>query len=426
LFCKDHTMTSLNDKNLKLKAKSLHLLPSGLASILLLLLILGFFYRQYAEDKMMIIIIDGARYTETFGDPNHTYVSKMWNLSTQGTYASHFYNDSLTYTSRAIPALWCGTWTGVRDTIYNGHQTQYAIKPSIFEYYRKQKSMPVDECFYVLKSLQSLWLPSFNPDYGPPAWPNFHSQGSSDDDVADQAQYVLSTYHPHFIWVYLADVDGAGHSGNWQNYVGAIQKADSIVGLLWNYMQADTFYQNSTYMFVTNDHGRHDDQHGGFSGHGDGCIGCRHIMFLALGPGVKQNYVSTQTRRIPDMTVTACEILGINPEYATGEVMGEIMTSNSIGSIADATPVEPFSLSQNYPNPFNAETTIDFSLKQSGFTTLAIYNTLGEQVAILISKELTPGSFQISWNASTVSSGVYYYILRVGIFSQSKKLLLMK
>ena len=90
------------------------------------------------SDKILIVIIDGARYSETFGDPNHTYVPQMWNLAQQGAYIDSFYNDSLTYTSRAIPALWCGSWTEVRDTIYHGNNTQYTIKPTIFEYYRQR------------------------------------------------------------------------------------------------------------------------------------------------------------------------------------------------------------------------------------------------------------------------------------------------
>ena len=135
----------------------------------------------------MIIIIDGARYSETFGDPEHTYIPKMYALSNEGTIIDDFQNDYITYTSRAIPALWCGAWTEVRDTFYAGYQTQYTIKPSIFEYYRKQKNIPLEECFYILKYIEGLWLPSFHPDYGPYYWPQFHSIGISDDDVAEQA-----------------------------------------------------------------------------------------------------------------------------------------------------------------------------------------------------------------------------------------------
>ena len=81
----------------------------------------------------------------------------MWNLTTEGTVVDNFTNDGITKTYRAIPALWTGTWTAVHDTIYQGSDTQYAELPSIFEYYRKQKNMPTEECFYILKYISSLW-----------------------------------------------------------------------------------------------------------------------------------------------------------------------------------------------------------------------------------------------------------------------------
>ena len=87
---------------------------------------------------------------------------------------------------------------------------------------RVDKNMSAENCFYVLKFIQSLWLPSFNPFYGPDYWPEYHSVGSTDDDVAEQAMLILDNYHPRFIWVYLADVDSYGHSGNWDAYPTAL------------------------------------------------------------------------------------------------------------------------------------------------------------------------------------------------------------
>jgi len=412
---------------------------TGAAKIILqgilisLFFIQGYFASAQAEEKFMIIIIDGVRYTETFGDSTHTFIPNMWNLRTQGTYLTHFYNDSFTYTSRAIPALWCGTWTEVRDTLYNGHNTKYAVKPTIFEYFRRQKNLPPEECFYVLKFINNLWLPSFHPDYGPSTWPQFHSVGISDADVANEAQWVMSTYHPQFMWVYLADVDHAGHSGIWSNYVSAIQSVDSIVAVLWNALQADPFYQDSTYLFVTNDHGRHDEQHGGFSGHGDGCEGCRHIMFLALGPQIRPNYVSAQYRRIPDMAVTACALLGLNPEYATGEAMVEIVQPAGLGNEETNNPGKTFILEQNYPNPFNPTTSIGFQIPRlrrdrsdGGFVSLKIYDITGREVATLVLEKLAAGTYEYQWDASGLTSGVYFYQLKVGGFVQTKKLILLK
>jgi len=398
-----------------------------------LLFILLFYFRVQADYRCVIVIIDGARYSETFGDPSQTYIPEMGNLALQGSSLTQFYNDSITYTSRAIPALWCGSWTAVRDTFYNGGSTQYSLKPTIFEYYRRQKSRPVEDCFYVLKYISSLWLPSFHFNYGPQAWPGFHSQGSTDSQVAYQAQWVMDNYHPGFLWVYLADVDGAGHSGNWTSYTQAIQTADNIVGTLWDKIQSDPFYQDSTFLFVTNDHGRHDDLHGGFSGHGCGCEGCRHIMFLALGPTIKTGFISHQYGRIPDLAVTACEILNLNPEYATGEVIDEIFISTSALLSNKINEGHTFLLSPNYPNPFNSVTVIRWQLAVPSETLLEIYDSRGQKITTLLSGPQPAGYHALEFDASWLASGIYFCRL-VAIsksanfpgFTDTRKIVLLK
>ncbi len=83
-------------------------------------------------------------------------------------------------------------------------------------------------------------------------------------------------------------------------------------------------------------------------------------------------------------------------------------------------------LNQNYPNPFNPTTTIAFSLPQTGFVILKIYNLIGEEVATLLSASLLSGSHSVEWDASGLASGVYFYRLSAGQFQQTKKLLLLK
>ena len=85
-----------------------------------------------------------------------------------------------------------------------------------------------------------------------------------------------------------------------------------------------------------------------------------------------------------------------------------------------------FSLAQNYPNPFNPVTTINFSLAKSGNTSLIVYDMLGRTVASLINGELSAGDHTISFNASNLPSGAYFYSLQSGSFRSVKKLMLMK
>ncbi|MCH8192918.1 MAG: T9SS type A sorting domain-containing protein, partial [Planctomycetes bacterium] len=83
-------------------------------------------------------------------------------------------------------------------------------------------------------------------------------------------------------------------------------------------------------------------------------------------------------------------------------------------------------LKSNYPNPFNPETTIEFSLPQSAEVTLVIYNILGEKVEILLNSQQSAGYHKVRWNASNVSSGIYFYRLQAGIFVETRKMMLLK
>ncbi|MCS6988479.1 MAG: T9SS type A sorting domain-containing protein, partial [Chloroherpetonaceae bacterium] len=85
-----------------------------------------------------------------------------------------------------------------------------------------------------------------------------------------------------------------------------------------------------------------------------------------------------------------------------------------------------YALDQNYPNPFNPVTTIQFSLEKAGRTTLEIYNALGQKVATLVDGDLNAGAHRYQWNASGLSSGIYFYRLRSGNFVATKKMLLVR
>jgi len=89
------------------------------------------------------------------------------------------------------------------------------------------------------------------------------------------------------------------------------------------------------------------------------------------------------------------------------------------------TPTE-FVLNQNYPNPFNPTTTISFSIPSSGFTSLKVYDILGNEVATLLNEEKPAGSYEINFNASSLSSGTYFYKLQAGSFLETKKMILLK
>jgi hypothetical protein len=85
-----------------------------------------------------------------------------------------------------------------------------------------------------------------------------------------------------------------------------------------------------------------------------------------------------------------------------------------------------FSLAQNFPNPFNPETTIRYGLPSRSYVLLAVYNTLGERVAVIAEGEQESGFHEVRFDGSALASGVYYYRLQAAGFVQTKKLSLLK
>ena len=85
-----------------------------------------------------------------------------------------------------------------------------------------------------------------------------------------------------------------------------------------------------------------------------------------------------------------------------------------------------YSLAQNYPNPFNPSTTIHFELPKESHVTMKVYNMLGQEVLVVLDEEKVAGRYDVRIDGSNLSSGVYFYSLHVGAFTETKKLLLLK
>ena len=96
-----------------------------------------------------------------------------------------------------------------------------------------------------------------------------------------------------------------------------------------------------------------------------------------------------------------------------------------VREIPNSVPTK-FSLSQNYPNPFNPTTKINYSIINSGFVTLKVFNVLGQEVASLVNQEQKPGQYVVDFDASNLASGIYMYKIQSGNFTLTKKMLLLK
>ncbi|MEO8513793.1 MAG: T9SS type A sorting domain-containing protein [Ignavibacteria bacterium] len=89
-----------------------------------------------------------------------------------------------------------------------------------------------------------------------------------------------------------------------------------------------------------------------------------------------------------------------------------------------------FTLKQNYPNPFNPTIHFEFDIDEFGFVNLSVYDALGRKVETLVNQELKHGSYDVEWSsgsgATNYTSGVYFYKLNTGSFSDTKKMVLLK
>jgi hypothetical protein len=120
-------------------------------------------------------------------------------------------------------------------------------------------------------------------------------------------------------------------------------------------------------------------------------------------------------------TTPICKVYQIYRKYdpVTGAIIG-------IQNISSEIP-KGFTLQQNFPNPFNPETKIRFELPKPENVTLKVFNSLGQQVAILASNEYTTAGYkEVSFNGANFPSGVYFYSITAGDYSQTRKMILIK
>ena len=142
---------------------------------------------------------------------------------------------------------------------------------------------------------------------------------------------------------------------------------------------------------------------------------------------------STWTRQLTNTNynqLNAVQFVDANNGWAVGD-NGTILRTTSGGTVTSVWEnrsheiPRDFLLYQNYPNPFNPSTTIYYQLPQAAHITLKVYNTLGAEVATLVSEFQNAGFYQVRWNAKA-PSGIYFYRLQAGSYVQTRKLILLR
>jgi photosystem II stability/assembly factor-like uncharacterized protein len=131
---------------------------------------------------------------------------------------------------------------------------------------------------------------------------------------------------------------------------------------------------------------------------------------------------------LPTMDVRSVAVDSDDYLYAGPLGYSLFKTTTSTATNIDEIKFEPvsFELNQNYPNPFNPTTKIKYQISDVGFVTLRVYDVLGNEVALLVNEKKEIGNYEVSFDASNLSSGVYIYQLNVNEFINTKKMVLMK
>lgn len=117
------------------------------------------------------------------------------------------------------------------------------------------------------------------------------------------------------------------------------------------------------------------------------------------------------------------------PDGASSEAvwLDHFVVTSTVTSVEKAGVLPDFSLSQNYPNPFNPSTQISFSIAKESEVSLTVFNLLGQKVAVLLDgKSFAPGAHSVSFDASGLPNGIYYYKIEAGEFTDFKKMTLLK
>jgi len=286
-------------------------------------------FRGYLTENVIIVVIDGARYSETWGDSTHRNIPHLANeLSKSGVVNTQFYNDGPTYTSAGHTAI----TTGFYQEIDNSGK-ELPMYPSIFQYWNAKYLMDKDRAWIIaskdkLEVLNNCQFNEFNNLYEPSTDCGISGLGSGyrDDSITfDMVIKVLSDNHPKLTFVNFREPDYSAHSNNWDKYIQGIRSTDEYLFQIWEYVQNDCYYKGKTTLFVTNDHGRHlDSIQGGFASHGDSCLGCRHINFYAFGPDFKKGVILNNKRELIDISATISELLHFRMEFGKGEIMHEL------------------------------------------------------------------------------------------------------
>lgn len=308
------------------------IIPIRFWSALFLLLLTVVISAETRTEHVVIVVMDGARYSETWGDAQRQHIPRIAaDLASQGVVLTRFTNRGPTTTNPGHTALCTGIY---QDIDNSGRELPSA--PSFFQYLRRERNLPANATWVIaakdkLAVLADASAPGWQGRFQPAHDCGNAGNGSgyrSDAVTMQRALKALTTHAPTAMLINFLGPDAQGHGNRWNGYLAAIREVDGYAAELWTTIQNDTRLKDRTALFVTNDHGRHlDGVRDGFISHGCDCDGCRHLLCVALGPDFKRGVEIATPYHLPDLTATTAALLKIAMPTGKGTVMRDLFSS---------------------------------------------------------------------------------------------------
>lgn len=289
---------------------------------------------SFKSKYIVVLVIDGPRYSETFGDSACTLIPNMGKkLVKEGTLFTQFMNEGVTHTTPGHTAI----TTGVYQRISNGGK-QLPKNPSMFQYYLKHTGADKKQAWLIaskgkLQVLANSKSKQWWNQYMPASWCGKNGNGADyvgDAETWKQVESVFGQYAPKLTLINLLAVDAFGHQGDWEGYKRSLVACDEYAFKLWELIQNHPLMKDQTTLLITNDHGRHLDGHrDGFVSHGDKCMGCKHISLLAMGPDIKKDTIISSHAELIDIPATISHMIQFPMPTGKGRVLVEMFESKS-------------------------------------------------------------------------------------------------
>jgi hypothetical protein len=294
--------------------------------------------------NLFIIVMNGVRYNDAFGDKNHLYIDNVWNkLRPLGTICTKFENRELTLPLPAQMSLLTGVWHVFKNPFSD---TVHPTFPTLFEYWNSARKEQGNSCYFASSRRKfEILTCSGHAEFGAKYAPVFDAD--KEEKVGENAIYEralphIMEKHPSFVYLSLngggitltpekelsaecplkGQQDVCGGAAGINAYYESIILMDQITWDLWDRIQKVDVYKDKTVFLVLSSHGRHTDD---YYGYGDKCRGCTQLFLLAIGPGIRKNFVSNKERTLIDICRTVGTIFNMPTPYAKGEVMKELL-----------------------------------------------------------------------------------------------------